>query len=278
MRVRALLAVALGAAAIAGAAVAAGGLVKVNGHKLFVQCVGTGGPTVLFENGLGDFHGEWDLVVQASTDTGVRMCSYDRFGNGDSQQSRTSSDRTLKQVVSDAHAMVRATKSPLPVVVVGHSMGGLIARYYAKRYPKDVAGMVMIESAPDDWDVYTKTPVYSEGTRLNIAPASKELRKSDRFGKRPLIVIEAQDPSSVASWTGRPVSVFLKYWDARQRALAKISSNSIFFVAKQTNHDVPYTAGTLIAESIRLVVESIRTGEPLPACAETRLPSLGALC
>lgn len=180
IRARALVALAAfaGAIALVASAFAAGGPVKVNGHKLYVECVGTGGPTVVFENGLGDSHDEWDAVVQASTETGVRLCSYDRYGNGASAKPRKPTDRTLLQVVSDEHAMLRAVKAELPVVVVGHSMGGLIARYYANRYSRDVGGMVLIESAPDDWDVYTKTPVYSEGTGLKIAPASTALRKS----------------------------------------------------------------------------------------------------
>jgi alpha-beta hydrolase superfamily lysophospholipase len=56
-----------------------------------------------------------------------------RFGNGDSQPPRGLAPRTLEQVASDVRALVRATKSPLPVVAVGHSMGGLISRYYGKR-------------------------------------------------------------------------------------------------------------------------------------------------
>jgi hypothetical protein len=71
-----------GAAAAAGAAsepTPPGKLVDLGGHKLHVNCTGTGSPTVVVENGLGDFSFDW-ILVQNKVASFTRVCTYDRAG------------------------------------------------------------------------------------------------------------------------------------------------------------------------------------------------------
>jgi hypothetical protein len=70
----------------AGSAVAAapkpkptGKLVDLGGHKLHVYCTGRGSPTVVVENGLGDFSFDW-ILVQNRVSRFTRICTYDRAG------------------------------------------------------------------------------------------------------------------------------------------------------------------------------------------------------
>src|SRR5215831_10382686 len=58
---------------------APGTLVDIGGHKLHVNCTGTGSPTVVVENGLGDFSFDWSLV-QNRVASFTRICTYDRGG------------------------------------------------------------------------------------------------------------------------------------------------------------------------------------------------------
>src|ERR1700691_5597255 len=56
-----------------------GKLVDLGGHRLHVNCTGNGSPTVVVENGLGDFSFDW-ILVQSRVARFTRICTYDRAG------------------------------------------------------------------------------------------------------------------------------------------------------------------------------------------------------
>src|SRR5262245_28848370 len=58
---------------------APGKLVDLGGHRLHVWCTGKGSPTVVVENGLGDFSFDW-VLVQRKVESFARICTYDRGG------------------------------------------------------------------------------------------------------------------------------------------------------------------------------------------------------
>lgn len=70
----------------------------------------------------------------------TQVCSYDRAGYGWSDVGP--SPRTSSQISSDLHLLLQKAGVQTALVLVGHSLGGLYVRYYAARYPAEVAGMV----------------------------------------------------------------------------------------------------------------------------------------
>jgi len=78
----------------------------------------------------------------------ARACSYDRAGLAWSDPGPT--PRTMLQDAYELHALLRAARVKPPYVLVGHSVGGLIARVYAERYPKEAAGMVLVDPTHED--------------------------------------------------------------------------------------------------------------------------------
>ena len=53
---------------------------------------------------------------------------------------------TAKDAVADLHALLSAAGETGPYVLVGHSYGGLVVKLYARTYPKDVAGLVLVDA------------------------------------------------------------------------------------------------------------------------------------
>jgi pimeloyl-ACP methyl ester carboxylesterase len=159
-------------------------------------------------------------------------------------------------------------------------MGGLIVREYARLFPKDVAGMVLLDPAPDDWDLYTGTETFTYAPEsFNIAAASAALRRSDNLGSKPLAVLQAGDDSSVQSSWARGKKDFQGYWSSRQRELSRISTNSLLALAPGVTHDqITEDPPGPSASIMRLVVSAVRSGKPLPSCAQSGLPALGAKC
>lgn len=271
-----IVAVGLGFAVPASASSSAKGrLVKTNGHSLYLRCAGTGSPIVLLEAGFGDWSRGWKAVLARSKTIGSTVCAYDRFGLG--QSGTFAGTRPIASVVSDLHALVSKAKLRGPYVFSGASLGGLIVRSYASSYPKQVAGMVLFDSVPDDWDQYLGMSVMSgDSEKIDIAAAAARLRASDKLGRKPLVVLQAGDESYLEGLTEKPD--FLNYWNPAQQKLARLSKNSLLALATGQPHWIQQSAPRLSAEAIRLVVSSVRSGKPLSSCAKSKLPKLGAAC
>lgn len=124
-----------------------GKLVDVGGYRLHLNCTGKGGPTIVLIAGGGDFSFDW-LLVQPDLSRFARVCSYDRAGLAWSDPGPT--PRTMLQDAYELHTLLKAGRAKAPYVLVGHSVGGLIARVYAERYPDEVAGMVLVDSTHED--------------------------------------------------------------------------------------------------------------------------------
>jgi pimeloyl-ACP methyl ester carboxylesterase len=154
------------------------GLVDIGGRRLYLECQGTGRPTVVLEAGgyargdiwSRDLHeppGSRTMVLPAVAGF-TRVCAYDRPGtvgevvpNLDpsgpsflaSRSDPVPMPRTARDTVPDLHALLQAANVPGPYVLVGHSIGGIFVRLYASAYPDEVVGVVLVDSTPEEvWE------------------------------------------------------------------------------------------------------------------------------
>lgn len=119
-----------------------GEMIDVGGYRLHVTDAGQGGPTVVLIHGAGDSSYSW-LHIRKELSKFTRVISYDRAGMGSSDSGPES---TPEHTIKELHNLLDKTGAPGPYVLVGHSLGGLIARLYALKYPKQVAGLVFLDS------------------------------------------------------------------------------------------------------------------------------------
>src|SRR6266853_3515962 len=115
-----------------------GRMVDLGGHRLHMNCTGKGSPTVVVENGLGDFSFDW-ILVQRPVSQFTRICTYDRAGYAWSEPGPK--PRTFAQINLELHDALRALAEPGPYVLVGHSYGGPVVRHFALAYPEETAGI-----------------------------------------------------------------------------------------------------------------------------------------
>jgi pimeloyl-ACP methyl ester carboxylesterase len=106
---------------------------------------------VVFDAALGASSLSWSLV-QPQVAGFARACVYDRAGFGWSEAGPM--PRTAGRSADELHRLLHRADVPPPYVVVGHSFGGLVARLFAARHPRDVVGLVLVEPAiPAEWMV-----------------------------------------------------------------------------------------------------------------------------
>jgi pimeloyl-ACP methyl ester carboxylesterase len=129
------------------------GTYEVGGHELFLDCTGTGLPTVvmlhgiIWESGLGGDSIAWDATRGALE---TRTCAYDRRNVGLSEQVPGRS--TAIDAIEDLHGLLQAADVDPPYVLAGHSFGGLLTLLYAGTYPDEVAGIVLVDATlPLEW-------------------------------------------------------------------------------------------------------------------------------
>lgn len=115
-----------------------------DGRRILYHCQGKGSPTVLLEASWAGAHGHWG-EVQPHVAKLTRVCSYDRAGYGRSDSGPLPRDGDA--TVRDLRAILDAARIRGPYVLAGHSAGGLYARLFADRYPKEVVGMVLVDSS-----------------------------------------------------------------------------------------------------------------------------------
>jgi pimeloyl-ACP methyl ester carboxylesterase len=124
-----------------------GQLVDIGGYRLHLHCVGQGRPIVILDAGLNDFSVQW-LHIQAEISKHRRVCSYDRAGLGWSEDSPH--PRVSETMVKELRTLLENAKVEGPYILVGHSFGGMNLRLYAHRYPKAVAGLVLVDAAHEE--------------------------------------------------------------------------------------------------------------------------------
>ena len=112
--------------------------------KLWVQQYGHGKPTIILINGGGDtIDTEWTKIIPSlSKETSV--LAYDRPGQMKSAPLPSMKPVTAKSVVIGLQKLLHQLKIKPPYILVAHSSGALYAQYFARNYPKEVLGLVMI--------------------------------------------------------------------------------------------------------------------------------------
>jgi pimeloyl-ACP methyl ester carboxylesterase len=281
--------------------VAPGQLIDVGGHRLHLQCVGSGTPVVVLESGLGEPAASWGWISAAvASDTTV--CAYDRAGRGWSEPASGLQDGIA--VATDLHTLLNRGHVAGPFVLVGHSSGAQYVRIFAGRYPEAVAGMVLLDGQPPEaFESLPGFPAFYDGfrrvsallpslARLGVArlifrfgfaslpPQARDMQRHnyastrhyrslrDEFAELPTSLAQARSFQSLGH---RPLVIVTAARDAQagwlplQDQMATLSTNSRHRVVPCT-HDAlvsDQAAAQLSSQAIRDVVRAVRSGAPL---------------
>ena len=273
-----------------------GKLIGVNGHKLHINCTGSGPPTVVFESAIGGWSVDWERV-QPLVATNTRVCSYDRAGYGWSEP-REESAISSQLIANELHQLLMNAKEKGPYLIVAHSLGGLHLQAFVHTYPKEVVGAVLVDSSHEDqftWEAptYWNTPKpavvptepefdldlikWTPATRKLIdqsrqdpqwqATTNKEsqgirdsvlqLREFDRLPNIPLIVLTHGAEKKLEDyWSPRDL-----LWNQLQRDLSTLSPRSEHIHVPGAMHYIQLDNPDIVATSINRIVAIARKSE-----------------
>ena len=239
------------------------GPVTVGTSSVNVLCTGTAStkPPVVLVAGMPDPLSKF-AALQATLSQTTRVCAYDRPGEGASPKPVGS--QTLSDSATLLDGVLDAEKISGKVVVVGHSVGGLIAAQFAHQYPQRVAAVVLLDaSAPSvGGAIESLIPASATGdlaeareevSSLSSAAANPEQlvyngQPLGSLGNTPLTV--AQHGEQIYAGLPQDGPQIQEIWAMGQQQLALLSSNSKLITIPQSGHyiylDQPAVAVQLI--------------------------------
>ena len=257
-----------------------GRLVDVGGRSLYLECRGSGSPTVILQAGLGGSATAWEriapVVAQQTT-----VCSYDRAGHNRSDEAGPQDGIA---VAKDLHELLAKAGIPGPYVIAGHSSGGPYIRDYFASYPDDVLGMVFIDSQPPD--AFTALPQYpaffqSYSLLAGIAPS---LARVGLIG--PLLGGSGREATIAAARGGRDEVRALPAVLTQAAAVTSIGDRPLIVVSASPGDqpgwmDAQARLAGISTNGVQRVVdgthESVLTGEDAPTSVQAILDVLAAV-
>ncbi len=220
------------------------------------------GPVVVFESGLGRTHSDWSAVVPTLSRC-LTTVTYDRPGLGDSPKpADPPASISAASVADQLLTLLNAKHLPNPYILVGHSLGGLYAQAFARHYPRDVAGIVLVDgSSPlEPPGVFVSKQKPEPGSidaaeEAGMASSIVALRDGPPLPPVPLVVLAA---------TNHELSLALEQlWQDVQRKTAQLSPKGRLQVV-DSGHYVQLDKPSVVIDAVLDVAE--QAGDDVGPC------------
>ena len=242
-------------------------MVSFDEYQIHINETGKGKPAVIIEAGLGSGYDAYD-TLQTALSLHTKVVSYDRPGLGESGKSPN--PRTLPNYVNELRLLLEKEDIDPPYILVGHSLGGLIVRFYAHMYPVEVAGLVLIDCIPEGWFSYLmSTHSKEEIERLNrvIDPdlnnstgvtqdewrefqnnceLIKGIRLSEDIPIRVITAVQYGEAQKALGYHHEDMQV----WAQMQANSMSNSTNAKQIITEKSGHSVQETEPELIIDAI----------------------------
>ena len=240
--------------------------VTVHGHRIAFYVAGdAAAPVVILEPG-GGGHDAWgDLPVKAAQF--ARVVTYDRPGYGQSE--KCTRERSAAVITEELHEALAAIGIKPPFVLGGWSMGGPFVRVFGSTYPDDVAGLLLIDPAPEDFyeraareraDVWkpmleqqkrrvaTRGPGH-QGEWAAWDETMRQARASDSTLKAPVVLLTATEAEDELQ----------DLWIEEHRKWAERMPNVSHVLVEGAGHAIHRDE----PEAVLLALRSLLPGEPI---------------
>src|SRR4051812_32861904 len=242
------------------------------GRRLYIRSVGSGGPTVVLEPGLGESAramARWIAPDVARTTTVV---FYDRAGHGRSDAEPAAGADAAR----DLHVLLERAHVPGPYVLAGHSLGGMFALSYAHRYPAEVGGIVLLDSMhPRQENAFAgMDPLLSlvpTLARTGLASLLFDRKDGDPTAQARQVVRDVEEmpaelnrAAKLTSLGDKPLIVLsagtgsLPGWAAQQNDLARLSTKSVHRTIAGATHASLINDHVDAAQSSRAIREIVK--------------------
>jgi pimeloyl-ACP methyl ester carboxylesterase len=206
-----------------------------------------GAPVVVLVSGLGEGREDWAGVAPRLAQCS-RVVRYDRPGIGMSRPAPTA-PVTAQAAAGDLAALLQALGQAPRYVLVGHSLGALYVQAFARAYPSQTAGVVLVDgtSPLEPPGVFVSTVPPAPGTaeaaeEAGVAPSQAAMRAGPPFPDVPLVVVAATDHADTPEREA--------LWLDVQRRTAALSPQGRLVIAEGSGHFVQQDRPQVVVDAV----------------------------
>ena len=250
---------------------------SVGGAAFEFVKAGDGSPPIVLVNGSGGPIEGW-FKVDARLAALSTLFAYNRRGVGAS--SKPHEAQTGDVVVRDLRELLRHAGLTPPYLLVGHSLGGLFVNLFARTFPSEVAGVVLLDAtAPDDVSVMA---AHESGFQRMARRVLDKVLGKDPFAETehaartveliqgagpfpdlPLIVVTGGKPAMAWATPAAALAARAEH----QRRLVALSPQGRQVVAERSGHFPQFTQPELVVQAVLDALSGVRAS-PRP-CRES---------
>jgi len=271
------------------------------GRMMYIECHGSGSPTVLLISGTDTASDLWHATNQKAPTVydeiqkTTRVCAYDRPGAPHLDQSFSQSD-PVRQPTSPQNgvdhlvALLKAADVPGPYVLVAHSFSGTIARVFAGEHPNEVKGIVFVDvltpelraqMTPEEWKVWKRInarpakalAAYPDLERQDFDETLDQTAAATALKPMPVVVLTASDkyidvvPKLIKAGelpSDTPPdfgAVVDRTNSAAQKELAALVPGTVHITDTRSGHNIMIDNAPIVIQAIRTVVDAVRAGK-----------------
>jgi pimeloyl-ACP methyl ester carboxylesterase len=244
---------------------------KLNDHVFEYSLKGEGNKSIVLVNGFRMPLDSWNLLHPGIEKLG-KVFAYNRPGIGYSSKAR--SNQTGTTVVETLRTLLKIADLSPPYVLVGHSLGGLFTNLYARMYPEEVSGMVLVDAThPDepkkqnelqphnfvvainDWlkSIERTFDHYKYSEEETIDETINQVNQAGSFPQIPLAVVSGTKKMPFVP--EKNFEIHLRF----QKELTTLSSTSKHYAAEGSGHFPQITEPEIVLAAIKDVVELAKT-------------------
>ena len=257
----------------------------VDGRAVYLDCRGSGSPTVILEAGFGADGGGWGWLLDDTAET-TRVCAWDRPGLGRSDGRGLHSGL---EAMTDLRAVLAAAGERGPYVVVAHSLGGIYALLFASlgaRGAGDVVGFVMLDTMePLVWlaDDPGLDASIRDGHREVLARTGAMIQGGEDLDWAATMAELRALPAIQVETLHLPINMGSKFGDQSQpipaalavswyRVVGEHYPNGRVEVVSNSGHVIHFDQPELVADRVREMVAAVRARAGVTSARRQRRP------
>ncbi len=247
------------------------------GRMMYIECHGSGSPTVLLISGTDTASDLWHAADQKGPTV------YDDI--------QTVPQPTSPQNgVDDLVALLKAADVPGPYVLVAHSFSGTIARVFAGEHPDEVKGIVFVDvltpelraqMTPEEWKIWKRInarpakalAAYPDLERQDFDETLDQTAAAAALRPMPVVVLTASDkfidvvPKLIQAGELPPDTppdfgaIVDRANSAAQNELVALVPGAVHITDTHSGHNIMIDNAPVVIQAIRMVVDAVRAGQ-----------------
>jgi len=241
---------------------------NISDKNVEYEVLGDGEPVIVLLNGLHMPMSSWDRLTPYLRKTGTILL-YNRLGVGASDRPTEPQDGGT--IATQLNSLLSVLSLRKPVILVGHSMGGLYANLYCRLYPENVGGVVLLDATHPDEPAFHEANPGFVGKLLKIVPSLKSYSpQKDTNSEFNSVSTAVKETDGAPSFPSVPLLVIsggknmlfvpqfaFDHHQKKQKELATLAPQTTHLIAERSSHFPQFSEPEFVADAIVNFIEAL---------------------